>query len=131
MMQTGTTNSDAQHREIDRILATEDALVPSSGFLASVMERVREEAAAPAPIPFPWKRALPGMVVLAIMLCVGTLEFVRQGLPAASEFTLTTPQIPVALEKPLEQVGWVALALGASLISWLLSKRLTGRAGLL
>jgi len=35
------------------------------GFLASVMDRVREEAAAPPPIPFPWKRALPGMALVA------------------------------------------------------------------
>ena len=53
---------------IDRILATEEDLVPSSGFLASVMERVHDEAAAPAPIPFPWKRAIPGM-----LLAVGVL----------------------------------------------------------
>jgi len=44
---------------IDRILASEEPLIPSLGFLDSVMERVREEAAAPPPIPFPWKRALP------------------------------------------------------------------------
>ena len=53
---------------IDHILATEEELVPSSGFLASVMERVQDEAAAPAPIPFPWKRAIPGM-----LLAVGVL----------------------------------------------------------
>jgi hypothetical protein len=63
MKQTRKHQSDAEHNEIDRILATEDALVPSSGFLASVMDHVQEEAAAPAPIPFPWKRALPGAIV--------------------------------------------------------------------
>ena len=41
--------------KLDRILTAEEELVPSSGFVASVMERVREEAAAPEPIPFPWK----------------------------------------------------------------------------
>lgn len=130
-MQTGTNHSDDKHNEIDRILATEDALVPSSGFLASVMERVREEEATPAPIPFPWKRALPGAIVTAGMLGAGAFELVRQGLPGASEFTLTTPHISAAMEKPLEQSGWVALAVGASLFSWLLSKRLVGRSGLL
>ena len=53
------------NERIDEILGTEPELVPSSGFAASVMERVREEAAAPPPIPFPWKRAVPGMVVAA------------------------------------------------------------------
>ena len=33
--------------ELDRILASEQPLIPSSGFLASVMESVAEEAAAP------------------------------------------------------------------------------------
>ena len=34
---------------IDRILATEDELVPSQGFLAAAMDRIREEAATPPP----------------------------------------------------------------------------------
>jgi hypothetical protein len=131
MKQTRTNYSDAQHNEIDRILATEDALVPSSGFLAAVMERVCEEAAAPAPIPFPWKRALPGAIVIVGALGAGAFEMVRQGLPAASEFTLTTPHVAVAMQQPLEQAGWVALALGLSVFSWLVSKRLAGRSGLL
>jgi hypothetical protein len=131
MKQTGANNSDSEHNEIDRILATEDALVPSSGFLAAVMERVREEAAAPAPIPFPWKRVLPGAIVMVGAFGAAAFELVRQGLPAAGEFTLTTPHISVAMERPLEQAGWIALALGVSLFSWLLSKRLAGRAGLL
>ena len=39
---------------INRILTAEEELIPSSGFLAATMERVREEAAMPKPIPFPW-----------------------------------------------------------------------------
>jgi len=77
MKQTGKKPSNAQHNEIDRILAAEDALVPSSGFLASVMERVREEAVAPAPIPFPWKRALPGAIVIVGAFGAGAFEMVR------------------------------------------------------
>jgi hypothetical protein len=49
----------ANHTEIDHILAAEEPLVPSSGFLASVMESVREESVAPAPIQFPWRRIVP------------------------------------------------------------------------
>ena len=127
MNRTKTNPIEATNTEIDRILATEQPLVPTSGFLASVMERVREEAAAPAPIPFPWKRALPGMVVAAGILGAGAFEFVRHALPAACELTLAVPQISVVALRPLEQVGWVALALGASLFSWMLSKRLAGR----
>jgi hypothetical protein len=127
MNRTKTNPIEATNTEIDRILATEQPLVPTSGFLASVMERVREEAAAPAPIPFPWKRALPGMVVAAGILGAGAFEFVRHALPAAGELTLAVPQISVVALRPLEQVGWVVLALGASLFSWMLSKRLAGR----
>jgi hypothetical protein len=131
MKQTRTSRSEAQHNEIDRILATEDALVPSSGFLASVMDHVQEEAAAPAPIPFPWKQALPGAIVAVGAFGAGAFEMVRQGLPTASEFALTAPHLSVAMEQPLEQAGWVALALGVSLFSWLVSKRFAGRSGLL
>jgi hypothetical protein len=127
MNRTKTNPIETSHTEIDRILATEETLLPSSGFLASVMERVREEAATPAPIPFPWKRALPGMVVAAGILGAGAFEFVRHALPAAGELTLAVPQISVVALRPLEQVGWVVLALGASLFSWMLSKRLAGR----
>ena len=37
--------SEIEDEMLDRILSNEDQLVPSSGFAASVMERIREEAA--------------------------------------------------------------------------------------
>lgn len=49
-------------------------LASSSGFAASVMEAVKSEASAPRPIAFPWRRALPGIVVLfCVMATVGVL----------------------------------------------------------
>ena len=39
--------------EIDRILSSEEGIVPSSGFTVSVMEEVMREASTPPPIPFP------------------------------------------------------------------------------
>jgi hypothetical protein len=48
--------------DLDRILASEEPLVPSSGFTAFLMERVRESAAAPPPLPFPWRRFLLGLL---------------------------------------------------------------------
>src|SRR5687768_8093556 len=47
--------------EIDRTLRQSDAIEPSPGFTAAVMTRVREIAAEPSPIAFPWRRALPGL----------------------------------------------------------------------
>ena len=68
---------------MDRILSREDEILPSSGFAVSVMEAVRREAAAPPPIPFPWKRALPGLVVaglaLAVVLVAGVVAIVQLG----------------------------------------------------
>jgi len=131
MNRTEINDNKMDHNEIDRILATEEELVPSSGFLASVMESVREEAAASPPIPFPWVRAVPGMVLAAVVLGWGAVELVRTGLPALPEISLTPPQLSAAVMRSLEEAGWVAMALGASLLSWLLSRRLAGRSGLL
>ena len=49
--------------DLDPWLVDDDAIVPSSGFTASVMEAVEREASMPPAIPFPWKRALPGLAV--------------------------------------------------------------------
>jgi hypothetical protein len=59
-----------QPDDLDRILANEQPLLPSSGFAASVMDAIAKEAATPAPIPFPWKRALPGIAALLVAFFV-------------------------------------------------------------
>ncbi len=116
---------------LDAILATEEAIVPSSGFLAAVMERVEDESRAPAPIPFPWKRALPGFVLTVGVFGWGTEELVRLGAPALKAHPMAMPHVSFAMTRPLEQAGWVALALGISLASWLLARRLASGSGLL
>jgi hypothetical protein len=117
--------------ELDAILATEEELVPSSGFLAAVMERVTEEARMSAPIPFPWKRAVPGFVLVAVVFGSCAVELVRVGIPALKTQPLTVPHVSFAMTQPMVQAGWVALALGISLASCLLARRLVGRSGLL
>jgi hypothetical protein len=119
--------------EIDQILAGEEELMPSSGFLGSVMDRVRQEAALPAPIPFPWKLAVPGILLAGGVCGWGGFELMRSGLPlmSAFSFTLTPRHLSAATILALEQAGWVALALGSSLASWLLSRRLAGASGIL
>jgi len=123
--------ADMHLAEIDHILATEEELIPSSGFLASVMERVREQAAAPAPILFPWKRAIPGILLAAAVLGWGAVELFRSALPALRDLSLPAPHLPATLVLPLEDAGWVALALAISLLASLFSRRLAGRSGLL
>jgi hypothetical protein len=116
---------------IENILATEEPLVPSSGFLSSVMECVHEEAGAPAPIPFPRKRFVPVIVLAAGIVGWCAVELARGGVATVKGISITLPPIPAAAMQSLEQAGWVALALTASLFSWLLARRLAGRAGLL
>jgi hypothetical protein len=130
------THPGMQHHEtqvdaMDRILAAEEEMVPSSGFVSAVMERVREEAAAPAPIPFPWKRAVPGLVLVAGVLGWGAWAAVRFAWPALHGFAHSSPQIPVTAMPALEEAGWVVLALAVSLASWMLSMRLVRRSGML
>ncbi len=123
-------NHETRLDAVDHILAAEEELIPSSGFLAATMERMREEAARPAPIPFPWMRALPGMVLAAAVLGWGGFELVRASLTTAREISFTQMHL-AATGRALEPAGWVALALVASLLSWLYSRRLAGRSGLL
>ena len=129
MNRIGNNNSQPDTNEIESILATEQELIPSSGFLASVMERVQEEARTPAPIPFPWKRAVPGILLTAGVFGWGAYVFVRQARPAAHTITFAAPSLPATVQQPLQEAGWVAMALAVSLVSWLLARRLAGQAG--
>ncbi|MGO9337228.1 MAG: hypothetical protein ACLPY1_06940 [Terracidiphilus sp.] len=115
----------------ESILASEEPIAPSSGFLAGVMERVKEESAIPAPIPFPWKRALPGFVLVAGLLGWGAVELVRIGIPAMKGVSFSMPRVSpsvlLTMNLHAAQAGWVALAAGISLASWLLARKLVGR----
>jgi hypothetical protein len=125
------TEQETKMVAIDRVLAAEEGLIPSSGFLTAVMERINQEAAAPPPIPFPWKRAIPGMVLAAAVLGWCGFELARAGWVALQDVLFTPPHLSADVRQALQPVGWVAMALFASLLSWLLSRRLTGRSGLL
>jgi len=110
--------------DMDRILLKQDDILPSSGFTASVMEAVRREASAPPPIPFPWKRALPVLllagVALVLMLVVGVVVI------AQSSKQSLAPQVAVSWPSMLPflpqgalgtAVGWTALALLLAFVS--------------
>jgi hypothetical protein len=107
------------HDDVDRILAGEESVVPSSGFTASVMEAVRREAAAPPQIPFPWKRALPGLAACAL-----TIPAAAVGLrgPAPGQ----DPLAAVLKAAGDAGAGWIAVALLLAYISMALSTRLAG-----
>jgi len=115
--------------DLDRILSKDQEILPSSGFVNSVMDSVRREALTPAPIPFPWKRALPGLasvvVSLGLLLIVGGAAFTR-GIATPSQ----PLALPFAYDRILEaartiRAGWIVLALLLSLVSAKLSIRFT------
>lgn len=115
--------------ELDRILSRDQEIIPSRGFVNSVMDSIRREALSPQPIPFPWKRALPGVASLVLSLALllitaGTL-FTR-GIEAQSQPLV----LPFAYDRILEaarsiRAGWIVLALLLSLVSAKLSNRFT------
>lgn len=110
---------------LDRILATEEELVPSSGFATSVMDCILEQATAPPPIPFPWKRAIPGVALAAGVFGWGVVELTRQ----AASIVWSAPHVPLhlsaSLRLPVEGMGWTAVALGVSLASWAVARFMT------
>ena len=117
--------------EIDRILSRQDEIVPSSGFAASVMEAVRREAAVPPPIPFPWKRAMAGLVVgglaLALVLVAGIVALVQSGRAATTaHFSMPVPStLPPMFNGGVESAAiWTVLALLLAFVSVKLSMRL-------
>jgi hypothetical protein len=125
-----------EYDEIDRILSREDEILPSSGFAVSVMDAVRREAAVPAPIPFPWKRALPGLiaggVALALVLVAGIVAIVQLGRASTTApFSTSLPfGMPPIFHGGMESAAvWTAMALLVTLVSVKLSMRLASGRG--
>jgi hypothetical protein len=122
--------------DIDRILSCEEELLPSSGFAASVMDAVRREAALPPPIPFPWKRAVPGIMVAALSLIavaavfvVGLAHAVKQGVgvPLAPGWESSLTTVITGTANPI--VAWTFAALILTVVSVILSLRLADSRG--
>jgi len=114
-----------------------ESIEPSSGFAASVMERVREEAAAAAslgPIRFPWRRAVPGicMVVLAVAVCATllTLAFVGAAHLASHAVLSATAQGSHGLVAEWTEavarlhLGWLAVGVLIAFVPFSLSRGL-------
>jgi hypothetical protein len=100
--------------ELDRVLSEEPDIVPSSGFVASVMEAVTAEATAP-PLPFPWKRAWPlaaGLAALFVWLMILQFrpELAGPGPDLYSWFEMIFPMA----------TGWVigALLMTVAITGW-------------
>ncbi|MGA7560561.1 MAG: hypothetical protein WCF61_18980 [Terriglobales bacterium] len=122
--------------EMNRILFRQEEILPSSGFTASVMDAVRREAAAPPPIPFPWKRALPVMVaggfvlvMVFVTLVVAIAQVIKSSATAQFSTSLPSMLTPILGLQGLQgnlgnAAGWSVLALLVAFISVKLSMRL-------
>lgn len=100
--------------EFDRLLADESDIVPSSGFVASVMETVTTEATAP-PLAFPWSRAWPlaaGFAALLVWLVFLQFKPVA-ATPGPGLYAWFETIVPMA-------TGWVAggLLMTLALTAW-------------
>lgn len=118
--------------DLDRILSAKDEIVPSSGFVDGVMNAVRNEAAAPPPIPFPWRRALPGIGVAAVALVSLVVAAVEAFSSSTAPVSPPSPDLWVSIlgGGKLRDAGWIALALVLSFVSVRLSMHLAGRGAL-
>ena len=119
--------------ELDRILSQEAEIIPSSGFVRSVMTAVRSEAAAPPPIPFPWKRALPGLLTLVVAIAWSVWDAVRvpaqQSAPAVPSNVTHWFDGVVPLFDRARMFGaeWLLLGLLVTFVGLKLTWRLAGR----
>jgi hypothetical protein len=128
MMKRLTGHDDG---EINRILSQEDEILPSSGFAASVMDAVRREAVALPPIPFPWKRAMPGLVAggvaLALLVAAVVVAFSQfGGAPRAPQLSPPSGSaLALLFQGSLHSAAtWTAVALLITFVSVKLSMRL-------
>jgi hypothetical protein len=116
--------------DVDRILSRGDEILPSSGFVHSVMEAVHHEASAPPPIPFPWKRAAPfvilGVAALALLVVVAVM-LVSQGGGGTVREVAVSPVFGISWDGGIASaLKWTVLALVGAFVSVKLSMRLGG-----
>jgi hypothetical protein len=117
-----------EHDHLDEILSSADDIVPSPGFITNVMAAVREEASAPPPIPFPWKRVVPG---LAVGACTFIAFLVATLAPSSGGPIQVAPGVSLALYTIVEaakaiEAAWIVLALTFVVVSMKFSMRLVG-----
>ena len=116
--------------DLDRILSRDAEIVPSSGFASSVMDAVRREASAPPPIPFPWKWALPGMILAVVAFVAAVIvgfDQLRAFVPVPT-FPAVQKWLDAAANSQLSaQSGWILLAMLLTLLSVDLSMRFVSR----
>jgi len=123
-------NSQLQSDEIDSILLAEDTILPSSGFAASVMDAIQDQAAQPAPIPFPWKLAIPGIAAMLVGIAALAAAAIRNmNRHFGTDWLLWVYSNAGSSVQLRTQVAPVLLALAASWLCVLLCNRLAAGFG--
>jgi hypothetical protein len=116
--------------DLDRILSRDAEIVPSSGFANSVMDAVRQEASAPPAIPFPWKWALPGVMIATVAFVSAVVLGFDQlrAFVAVPTFPGVQKWLDAAVKSPLlAESGWILLAMLLTLLSVSLPMRFVSR----
>ena len=124
-------NRNLTDSQLDHALCAEsDTILPSSGFAGRVLSAVLVEG--PEPLPFPWKRAWPGIVSGAILCACVLIALVRtmQPLLASATHATSAPGAELALIAPILHSGtspdvvWPLAALAIPLACLLLVRRI-------
>ena len=103
--------------DIDRLLAHNEEILPSSGFGVSVMEAVLQEATAPPLLAFPWRRALPGLAALLAAFAVA-IRNVTQALNDPRSISAFEEQIrEFSAYGSSEEILWIAVAIVLTVLS--------------
>ena len=98
--------------ELERLLAADEGLEPSSGLTERVMRAVIDEAEALPPIAFPWRRSVIGLSACLLLLTVGLVMALAQGLPEL----VPGPELKPKLDPRL--VSSVGAPLGALVLAF-------------
>ena len=122
-------NPQLTEADLDRaLLADRDALVPSSGFSASVLSAI--QASAPAPIPFPWKRAIPGFAAAALALVLlaftiaGAIRSLALAPAPSASLALSARAYLAPVLAHASDISWIALSLAIPFLCLLFCRRL-------
>src|SRR5215470_6644924 len=92
---------------LDRILCSDQDVVPSSAFVRNVMAVVRHDASTPGPIPFPWRRVVPGLVICAVALTALLVVAVIQFSGGAVASFVPTRLVSARIGRNLRASGYV------------------------
>jgi hypothetical protein len=115
--------------DLDRMFSRQENIVPSSGFVGSVMNAIACQASTPPPIPFPWKYALPGFAAWLIALVSFIyLAFAHFDASSTRSALARTAPMLAAIIEGLKAVdgAWIAVALLVSAASVFFSMRMVG-----